>query len=122
MGYRNRKRGQSTAEYLIVLALVLAAVTAMQVFGERALKGKVFGAWNKFTTVGSTGNGANYLTAQAQYEPYYMNENTTISQNQYATTNIRVGGAVNRSVIQTVTRSGSSQTNGATSNLVQGWQ
>ena len=107
MGYRNRKRGQSTAEYLIVLALVLAAVTAMQVFGERALKGKMFGAWNKFASVG---NGSNYLTTQAQYEPYYINENTAISQNQLATTNIREGGGVNRIANTFVTRTGSSVT------------
>ena len=119
MGYRNRKRGQSTAEYLIVLALVLAAVTAMQVFGERALKGKMYGAWSKFTQVG---NNSNYLTSQKQYEPYYVLENTNIYQNQTANTNIRTGGAVNRNVTQTVQRTGGTTTTGANANLGQGWQ
>ena len=73
------ERGQGTAEYLNVLALVLAAVTAMQVFGERALKGKMYGAWNQFANVG---NGTNFLTNQHQYEPYYVREGTIINQNQ----------------------------------------
>ena len=120
MGQRNRKRGQSTAEYLIVLALVLAAVTAMQVFGERAIKGKMFGAWSRFAQV--TGSNNAYLTTQNQYEPYYLTENTNIYQNQVANTNIARGGAVNRVVNQTVTRTGGTTTSGATSNLGQGWQ
>ena len=113
MQHRTRKRGQSTAEYLVVLALVLAAVTAMQVFGERALKGKMYGAWNKFPNVGSTGDGANFLTNQRQYEPYYVNENQNITQNQNVKTDILIGGRVNRVVNATTTRTGSSNTLGA---------
>ncbi len=36
-----RKRAQSTAEYAIILALVIGAVTAMQIYIKRGMQGKI---------------------------------------------------------------------------------
>lgn len=116
MQHRAGKQGQSTAEYLVVLALVLAAVTAMQVFGERTVKAKIFGAWNKYANTGAAGDGVNFLQTTKQYEPYYVKEDQTISQNQNVKTDIAIGGRVNRVVNQTVSRTGASNTLG-TANL-----
>ena len=58
------KKGQSTAEYAIVIGLVLAAAVAMQTFVKRGMQGKFKKAVDNFSsaTGGSTG----------QYEPYYI--------------------------------------------------
>lgn len=36
-----RKKAQSTAEYAIILALVIGAVTAMQIYIKRGMQGKI---------------------------------------------------------------------------------
>ena len=99
---RKRAKGQSTAEYLVVLALVLAAVTVMQVFGQRMLSAKVRGGWDKFTLTenANTGN-------ISQYEPYYQNENFNIDQSRIAHVDIEEGLQINRSgITEKTTRTG----------------
>ncbi len=53
------KRAQSTAEYAIVIALVIGAAVAMQIYVKRGLQGGMKFATDKITD--RTG----------QYEPYY---------------------------------------------------
>ena len=63
---RYRIKGQSTAEYAILIALVVAAVIAMQTYAKRALQGKVRDA--SLYLVDQTSNMGNTI----QYEPYYL--------------------------------------------------
>ncbi|HBR15929.1 MAG TPA: hypothetical protein DD723_10415 [Candidatus Omnitrophica bacterium] len=61
------KKAQNTAEYAILISLVVAGVIAMQTYGQRALQARVRDA-------------AQYLSNQtsglgdttSQYEPYYL--------------------------------------------------
>lgn len=57
------RMGQSTAEYAIVFALVVAAAIAMQVYVKRGLQGRVKNVVDH--TEGDIFTGE-------QYEPYYM--------------------------------------------------
>ena len=70
---RNRIKGQSTAEYAILIALVVAAVIAMQTYAKRALQAKVRDA--SLYMVAQT----NEMGNSVQYEPYYLESafNTT---------------------------------------------
>ena len=75
---RNRIKGQSTAEYAILIALVVAAIIAMQTYAKRALQAKVRDA------VVYMKDQTNALGNSIQYEPYYLQSNfeVTRSQNQ----------------------------------------
>lgn len=60
------KKAQNTAEYAILISLVVAGVIAMQTYAQRALQAKVRDAAiylkNATTDLGNT----------IQYEPYYL--------------------------------------------------
>ncbi|MBF0511595.1 MAG: hypothetical protein HQL13_04610 [Candidatus Omnitrophica bacterium] len=69
---KNRK-AQNTAEYALLIAMVVAAVIAMQTFIQRALQGRMH-------------DGATYLAQQTndignaqQYEPYYSQSNYQVN-------------------------------------------
>jgi len=62
---KNRK-AQNTAEYALLIALVVAGVIAMQTYAQRALQARIHDA---STFMATTDNGIGNST---QYEPYYM--------------------------------------------------
>jgi len=72
-------RGQSTAEYAVVLSLVIAAVIGMQIYVKRGLQARVKAGTDSFTgagagfefTEGTAGITAQYKPLR-QYEPYYQ--------------------------------------------------
>ena len=72
---KNRK-AQNTAEYALLIALVVAAIIAMQTYAQRALQARIR-------------DGAQYLIGQtngmgttAQYEPYYLNSSYNVDRQQ----------------------------------------
>lgn len=72
-----RLRAQSTAEYAVILAVVIGAAIAMQVYVKRGLQARqkagvdaVTGITGTFTTVEPGGTPASFK-AISQYEPYY---------------------------------------------------
>lgn len=88
------KKGQNTAEYAILIALVVAAVVAMQTFAQRSLQARVRDGntymkkklGNTTQTLGSDASAnkvevdnANLaiLGDSAQYEPYYLESDYT---------------------------------------------
>lgn len=67
-------RGQSTAEYAIVIAIVVGALIAMQIYIKRGLQGRYHDAVKYMATdsaaIGNT----------EQYEPYYMrNQDSSVT-------------------------------------------
>ncbi len=71
---KKNKKAQNTAEYAILIALVIGGVTAMQVYTQRALQAKIRdGAAFLTGTTNAIGN-------TAQYEPYYLTTNYEISR------------------------------------------
>lgn len=68
------KKAQNTAEYALLIALVVAAVIAMQTYAQRTLQARIRDASNylvtQTTAMGRTG----------QYEPYYLTSNYAITR------------------------------------------
>ncbi len=81
----HNKKAQNTAEYAILIALVIGGVVAMQTYGQRALQARV-----RDTSQFMTDNTANLLKGvvpsstekydKGQYEPYYTHSNETSSK------------------------------------------
>jgi uncharacterized protein (UPF0333 family) len=85
------KRAQSTAEYAILIGLVVAALIAMQTYVKRGLNAKVKDATDIFATSINMGN-------TTQYEPYYLQQNTVTTQAQQENEFVARGGNVARSL------------------------
>ena len=120
---RNRN-GQSTAEYAIVLSIVIAAVIGMQIYVKRGLQAKVKGAIDHLA-VGVAGNagGANgNIGTMAQYEPYYAESNYTVNQNSSATDTYSNGGLFGKNAINENTFRNGNTRQGVDKNYNQGWK
>lgn len=66
--FRLNKKGQNTAEYAVLLAIVIGAVVAMQTYVKRSWQGGVKFAVDNLKS-GDSGKG--------QYEPYYSESDST---------------------------------------------
>ena len=66
------KRAQNTAEYALLISLVVAGVIAMQTYAQRALQGRIRDA-SKFLSKQSSD-----LGNTVQYEPYYLTTDYTV--------------------------------------------
>jgi hypothetical protein len=88
------KKGQGTAEYAILIGIVIAAVMAMQVYVKRGLQAGMKFAVDKSGKADSTGG----LSATAQYEPYYLESkyNTKLTTQVSDSEEMQEGGGVNR--------------------------
>ena len=71
--FKNRE-GQNTAEYALLIALVVAGIIAMQTYAQRALQARVRDASvfmvDKTPRIGNS----------VQYEPYYMQTNYDVTR------------------------------------------
>ena len=84
------KKAQNTAEYALLIALVVAGVIAMQTYAQRALQARVRDAGVYMAQQTST------LGTTNQYEPYYLSTNYTIDRSANETTFLNasvIGGA-----------------------------
>ena len=70
---RNRK-GQNTAEYALLISLVVAAIIAMQTYAQRTLQARIRDA-SKYLV-----NGTSPLGNTTQYEPYYLQSNYAVDR------------------------------------------
>ncbi len=73
------KKAQQTAEYALLISLVVAAVIAMQTYVQRSIQARIHDA-------------SSYLTSQTsamgnteQYEPYYLETDYDISRDDTTT-------------------------------------
>ena len=71
---KNRK-AQNTAEYALLIALVVAGVIAMQTYAQRALQARVHDASNYMASSTSL------IGTNQQYEPYYQQSNYDVVSN-----------------------------------------
>lgn len=93
---RLSKRAQTTAEYAILIALVVGAVIAMQIYVRRSLQGKIKDATDLPLNLTGTGlNATSFNTTQ--YEPYYFNSTATTTQTQTLGEQMQTGGGITRS-------------------------
>ncbi|MFA5059286.1 MAG: hypothetical protein WC676_01485 [Candidatus Omnitrophota bacterium] len=71
----NKKRGQNTAEYAILIALVVGAVIAMQVYAKRALQARVYDATQYMA------DNTSELGTTTQFEPTQLTSAFDVSRN-----------------------------------------
>lgn len=93
-----KRKAQSTAEYVIVLGLIVAAVVGMQTYIKRGFQGRIRDAV-KFVDQGGQTADVVPFTGE-QYEPYYLSSNFTSTQNVDTREELLTGGAVNRDIDQ----------------------
>jgi hypothetical protein len=92
---RRLRKGQSTAEYAIVIGLVIAAAVAMQVYVKRSIQGKMRDAAD-YNDPDATALG---IGNSGQFEPNYATTTNMVSTRdatEVATT--AKGGAVTRAI------------------------
>lgn len=105
----NRRKGQTTAEYVLLGGLVVGGVVAMTLFCQRTLQGKLKGVSDNLTA--ETGGGLLQGPQLSQYEPYYQTSNYNVTQSRHAEETYTPGGKVDRTGINDqTTRTGSSTT------------
>lgn len=101
------KRGaQSTAEYVIVLGLVVGAVIAMQTYVKRGLQGRIKNAVDN-TYTDSTGGEYMVNFTSEQYEPYYLQSDFANTSSSDESVTGAIGGAETRTSSDANTRTGS---------------
>jgi len=94
-------RGQSTAEYVILVSIVIASAVAMQTYVKRGLQGKVKDVTDN---VGFGLKDAGFGALTSQYEPYYASSDFVVTQGQTTKTNVGEGHTVIRDVARDVTQ------------------
>ncbi|MDP2905738.1 MAG: hypothetical protein Q8O22_05495 [Candidatus Omnitrophota bacterium] len=89
------KRAQTTAEYAILIALVVGAVVAMQIYVKRGIQGRVRDVVDH---VGAGGDvaGQNVAFTAEQYEPYYAASTANTEQNTSTDEEMQTGGGTVR--------------------------
>ena len=103
---RKRTRGQSTAEYAILIALVIAAMIAMQTYVKRGLQARTKDAIDYLAEqTGDLGN-------TVQFEPQYLSSSFQVTRNQdqnFIMTNKEIGGISTNAVTEIKRASGGYQ-------------
>lgn len=74
------KKAQNTAEYAILISLVVAGIIAMQTYAQRALQARVRDA-GQYLATETSGIGGGVV----QYEPYYLTTNYHVTRNEVET-------------------------------------
>lgn len=90
-------KAQSTAEYVIVLGLIVAAVVGMQTYIKRGFQGRIKDAVNYVDYGGSTGDTVTFSTKQ--YEPYYAESKFTTARTSEESSELKESGAVGRKIV-----------------------
>lgn len=97
-------KAQSTAEYVIVLGLIVAAVVAMQSYIKRGFQGRIKDAVDFKDQAGQNANVVQFNTTQ--YEPYYLTSTFESTRNSEDNEHLSQEGAVNREVGESSQRIG----------------
>lgn len=100
----NRK-GQNIAEYSILIALVIGAAVAMQIYVKRGIQGRVADAVD-YAPVNLSEGGQALTFNTKQYEPYYIESNAQIASGSSKTETVGASGLTNRIGINETTSRG----------------
>ena len=98
----NSRRGQNTAEYAILIGVIVAAAIAMQIYIRRGMQARVKDAVD-FTKTADEDAG-NALFVSNQYEPYYLQTNFQTTQTGETQEQLQVGGGIDRTSISEATQ------------------
>lgn len=75
---RKNKRAQNTAEYALLIALVIAGIIAMQTYAQRSLQARMRDASLFMTSTNF--NRDDPTKSLNQYEPYYLNSSYDVTR------------------------------------------
>lgn len=100
------KKAQTTAEYAILIGLVVAALVAMQTYVKRGLQGRFKDATDQVAIANPS------IGATSQYEPYYTQQNMTTTNAGGDNETMQAGGAIART---------NNTTSGRTGTQTYGW-
>jgi gas vesicle protein len=92
----NQKRGQNTAEYAILIGVIVAAAIAMQIYIRRGMQARLKDAVDFTQTADDDAGNSFFNSAVKQYEPYYLESNFQTTQEGKTTEELQVGGGVVR--------------------------
>ena len=98
----NRK-GQNTAEYAILIALIIAAAVGMQTYVKRGLQGRIQEAVKHTGTAQVVGGGTLTFTGN-QYEPYYAESETKVKSERSANEEVGARGQITRTNVKEETK------------------
>jgi len=93
---RKLKKAQTTAEYAILIGLVVGAIVAMQVYVRRGLQGRIKDVVDHVGVGGDVG-GSEFNFSGRQYEPYYLSSERTTTQTSTDTEAMEEGGVYTKS-------------------------
>lgn len=74
------KRAQQTAEYALLISLVVAAVVAMQTYAQRALQGRI--RQGAIYMKNETDNHFGTDNTKLQYAPYYLTSQYEVTKDE----------------------------------------
>lgn len=95
------KKAQNTAEYAILIALVIAAAMAIQTYVKRGLQARIKDAVIRYADETSD------IGTSAQYEPYYLKSDfTTTTDSSQVDSEVDGGGWNRDSQSDTIGRTG----------------
>jgi hypothetical protein len=95
------QRAQTTAEYAILIAIVIGAVVAMQAYIRRGMQGRIRNVVDHVGAGGSIDGTTNTFTFKSQqYEPYYVESKTDTGREEQRKEKLGLKGAVGRSVTE----------------------
>lgn len=104
-------KGQNTAEYALLIALVIAGIIAMQTYAQRSMQARMKGASmylvDKTKTGSQDGTQKDILGNISQYEPYYLNSTYEVDRKSEET-----------QVISSTSKAGSAEGKSAVSGIV----
>ncbi len=92
------RKAQSTAEYVIVLGLIIAAVVAMQTYIKRGFQARIKDAVDFNDQGGAVAGSVAQLNTTQQYEPYYLRSQFNRDRTSNETENLEASGASEKRV------------------------
>lgn len=105
--YLFNKRGQSTAEYAILIGLVIGALIVMQTYVRRGIQGRFRDATDDYvSSIGSDANWTNIssanpiLSPQWEYEQYQGQRTRQVITGTQTTETMEKGGKVSRDITE----------------------
>ncbi|MGE5309365.1 MAG: hypothetical protein ACM3OC_09790 [Deltaproteobacteria bacterium] len=99
-----KNRGQNIAEYSILIALVVGAAVAMQVFVKRGVQGRMKDVTDHTGVAGQDVGGDGLTFSGKGYEPYYQHQAADVSSNRQVTENVQANGQITHDVADETTK------------------
>jgi len=102
--YLRNKVGQNTAEYAILIGVIVAAVIAMQLYVRRGMQARIKDAVDYSLNLD---DGAPDVFKGSQYEPYYYSSDMETTQDERSSEGATLGGGITRATtVSNVSRIG----------------